>query len=398
MKFISKYPVLVLLGIGLLIYGLSSLFTKPSTTPVPLPTPTAPFPLQANEVKGITVNTLCLRGNPDSSEAIAISARALSRLGVRTVINNESATCDAVLIFEVHPEVLSATYRVEGSLQDIECATGEQVTGQVVFELPQHASLMMPIDYSSEYVMDEISVSSCKRLADFKSQYISIALSNLDDLFGHQVYVSSLNDDDPDVRESAAHFLRILTDLDYGEDRVAWEQWLRDYVPVTPSISIPACEQALQNSPGNPFICIVSENGDPVGEGKTWSSNDCKANTRSLDATQVATDLGNLQMLDMRYACDTLGEWINMDIRGHDRPLSAGVYEIPTATNDANPIEWEVWRVDKQCATVTGKLEILELVLAGQGEPRRFIANFEQHCNGAAPALRGYIRWYNRNW
>jgi hypothetical protein len=44
------------------------------------------------------------------------------------------------------------------------------------------------------------------------------------------------------------------------------------------------------------------------------------------------------------------------------------------------------------CNTLTGSFVVLEAVYGPQGEVLRFHATFEQHCNGAVPALRGEVR------
>jgi hypothetical protein len=45
------------------------------------------------------------------------------------------------------------------------------------------------------------------------------------------------------------------------------------------------------------------------------------------------------------------------------------------------------------CATVTGSFVVHEIVRAGDGSVTRFAADFEQHCNGQAPALYGAVRF-----
>ncbi|RIL05128.1 MAG: hypothetical protein DCC71_11550 [Proteobacteria bacterium] len=45
------------------------------------------------------------------------------------------------------------------------------------------------------------------------------------------------------------------------------------------------------------------------------------------------------------------------------------------------------------CNTLTGWFEVLEHEVDARGRLRRFAADFEQHCEGAAPALRGSVRY-----
>jgi hypothetical protein len=44
------------------------------------------------------------------------------------------------------------------------------------------------------------------------------------------------------------------------------------------------------------------------------------------------------------------------------------------------------------CNTLTGSFVVHEVVYGWQGEVLRFHATFEQHCEGATPALRGELR------
>jgi hypothetical protein len=46
------------------------------------------------------------------------------------------------------------------------------------------------------------------------------------------------------------------------------------------------------------------------------------------------------------------------------------------------------------CNEVTGRFVIHEIAFAADGSVLRFVADFEQHCEGGPPALRGTIRYY----
>lgn len=45
----------------------------------------------------------------------------------------------------------------------------------------------------------------------------------------------------------------------------------------------------------------------------------------------------------------------------------------------------------RSCNTVSGRFEIKELVLGGDGSVQRLLLTFEQHCDGSVPALRGEV-------
>ena len=61
-------------------------------------------------------------------------------------------------------------------------------------------------------------------------------------------------------------------------------------------------------------------------------------------------------------------------------PFNSGVHGLSVSGNG------------RGCNTLTGSFVVLEAVYGQQGEMLRFHATFEQHCEGAAPALRGEVR------
>ncbi|MGH8443135.1 MAG: PKD domain-containing protein [Nevskiaceae bacterium] len=77
-----------------------------------------------------------------------------------------------------------------------------------------------------------------------------------------------------------------------------------------------------------------------------------------------------------------------------DVPLAPGVYEGAARypDNGSAPGLW-VSRTNGECDTVTGRFEVLRLVRNASGGITQFAANFEQHCNGGAPALIGEVRF-----
>lgn len=49
------------------------------------------------------------------------------------------------------------------------------------------------------------------------------------------------------------------------------------------------------------------------------------------------------------------------------------------------------------CNTITGRFDVLEIIYGTDGEVQQFAANFEQHCDGATPALLGSVRFNASN-
>jgi hypothetical protein len=76
-----------------------------------------------------------------------------------------------------------------------------------------------------------------------------------------------------------------------------------------------------------------------------------------------------------------------------DAPLAPGVYEGATRWPFQSPASpgLSVSGEGRGCNTLTGRLEVLEVEYGAGGEVLRFAATFEQHCEGAAPALLGSI-------
>src|SRR5258708_36727707 len=50
-------------------------------------------------------------------------------------------------------------------------------------------------------------------------------------------------------------------------------------------------------------------------------------------------------------------------------------------------------RNNDRCPAITGSYVVKELARAADGTVLRFAADFEQHCNGEAPALYGAVRF-----
>ena len=73
--------------------------------------------------------------------------------------------------------------------------------------------------------------------------------------------------------------------------------------------------------------------------------------------------------------------------------LVPGVYENATRWPFHSPTGpgMDVSGEGRGCNTLIGRFEVLEVVYGPSGEVDRFAATFEQHCEGAAPALLGSV-------
>ena len=76
-----------------------------------------------------------------------------------------------------------------------------------------------------------------------------------------------------------------------------------------------------------------------------------------------------------------------------DAELVPGVYENATRWPFQSPTGpgMDISGEGRGCNALTGRFEVLEAVYTPSGDVERFAATFEQHCEGAAPALLGSV-------
>jgi hypothetical protein len=164
-----------------------------------------------------------------------------------------------------------------------------------------------------------------------------------------------------------------------------------------PSISVPYCDQARKAGKinGNTYLCMVSANGDYVGEGKSYLY-------QSPDMTfssGPALILGALPQAVISVRNPKLDDSWNLYFEPpFNKPWVVGnLYENPitSVSGGTTGPGLSISGNHKGCSTVDGKFEILEVVV-DKSDPRqlaKFSANFEQYCDGASGALTGYIRY-----
>ena len=88
--------------------------------------------------------------------------------------------------------------------------------------------------------------------------------------------------------------------------------------------------------------------------------------------------------------------WWTLDFKARDGvELIAGPYEGATRYPFQSPATpgLDVSGSGRGCNTLTGRFDVLEAVYAADGSVQKFAADFEQHCEGATPALRGSVRY-----
>ncbi len=75
-----------------------------------------------------------------------------------------------------------------------------------------------------------------------------------------------------------------------------------------------------------------------------------------------------------------------------NKTLAVGVYTGATGSQSAGRPGLDVSGEGRGCNTLTGSFEIKEIAYGPDSEILVFWATFEQHCEGAVPALRGEVR------
>ena len=136
-------------------------------------------------------------------------------------------------------------------------------------------------------------------------------------------------------------------------------------------------------------IVLNSEPGDYIGGGQTLMFVD-------TDGPFVAQRLGNGNAVRVWFNTPTYNHFWYLDFAAPDLlPLVVGPYEgaVRYPFQGTGQPGLSVSGDGRGCSTLTGRFDVLELVLGGADEVLSFRATFEQHCEGFVPALRGEVRY-----
>lgn len=143
-----------------------------------------------------------------------------------------------------------------------------------------------------------------------------------------------------------------------------------------------ACDPSLQAS----FVLLDSEEGDSIGLGQRlhWSA------ANALLRFERNGDEG----IDVSVEDLGTGDFWRLDLSGPgDAPLAPGAYEMAERFNGPAIPGLDVGGAGRGCNSVAGRFDVFEAEYAPDGEILVFSADFEQHCEGGVPALRGSIRY-----
>jgi hypothetical protein len=140
--------------------------------------------------------------------------------------------------------------------------------------------------------------------------------------------------------------------------------------------SVPALAQTAS-------LSYVSEAGDYIGQGQSLSFNSGITATGSSDGRIVSVSV------------NTPEHWYYLDLAAPTGQAlaSGGVYEnaqrYPFQASDRPGLSFS--GDGRGCNQLTGRFEVTDIKISAHGYIERLRANFEQHCEGAVPALFGQV-------
>jgi hypothetical protein len=138
-------------------------------------------------------------------------------------------------------------------------------------------------------------------------------------------------------------------------------------------------------------LAMVSDPGDYIGQGQTWSYD-----TAAGDVISATTNGNTLNAAVTGFN----GDWWYLDFDApNGQTLTAGTtYANATRYpfNGSGP-GLSVYGNGRGCNELTGSFTVTEATFGGPDNSyvQDFVATFEQHCEGAEPALRGTISIHN---
>ena len=138
-------------------------------------------------------------------------------------------------------------------------------------------------------------------------------------------------------------------------------------------------------------LTMVSDPGDYIGQGQTWSYD-----TAAGDVISATTNGSTVNVAVTGYN----GTWWYLDFDAPDgQTLTAGTtYANATRYpfNGSGP-GLAIYGEGRGCNTLTGSFTVTEAVFGGPDSSyiQDFVATFEQHCEGGEPALRGTLSIHN---
>jgi hypothetical protein len=143
-------------------------------------------------------------------------------------------------------------------------------------------------------------------------------------------------------------------------------------------------ETIVDDDPYKTFLTFDSQPGDYIGLGQHFTLTPVEGSiTATRSANVVTVSFDGSTWWDLRFAAPSGGA------------IVPGVYEGATRWPFQSPTGpgLDVSGDGRGCNQLTGRFVVLEAVYDGLGNIDRFAADYEQHCEGGAPALFGSARY-----
>jgi hypothetical protein len=140
-------------------------------------------------------------------------------------------------------------------------------------------------------------------------------------------------------------------------------------------------------NPSSSSLSFVSDQGDYIGAGRTWSYAPPAA-TFTVDSSYGTTDVS----VAVTSATNP-GDWWTISFRAPPGgPLVTGVYEGATRwpLASGSPL-FVLMGNSRGCNTLTATFQVHQILYDITGVLQKFQATFEQHCEGVTPAARGEV-------
>ncbi len=148
------------------------------------------------------------------------------------------------------------------------------------------------------------------------------------------------------------------------------------------------------------YVRLQSQPGDPTGDGEQRVEYTADPSAYSMTVVpNAAGGVDFLRTLPCKPVCPSSSDYTSIEFApAAGQAFVAGSYagvQKFSRTPGSRPgllVDEQARNVDR-CATITGSFVVHDIVRAGDGSVARFAADFEQHCNGQAPALYGAVRF-----
>lgn len=136
----------------------------------------------------------------------------------------------------------------------------------------------------------------------------------------------------------------------------------------------------------NTYLTLDSQPGDYIGQGVN----------RSFAAGDGTFSVGQTYNGGVQVSFSNATDWWYLDFGpATGQTLSADLYEGAQRFSFQSPTRpgVDVFGDGRGCNTITGRFLVSELTLSASGTIQSLAIDFEQHCEGATPALFGSVRF-----